>query len=155
DRADERRPHGTGADQADADAVAAEVEAEDLGDAAEAELAGAVGGVPGQAEEAGGGGDIDHVAAAAGLDHRRYEALEDADRADQVDVDHLLPVAVAEALDRAPGRDPGDVHYDVDAALGAVDLLGEGDDGLVVGDVGDGGGVDGPTRAFDLGDDLV
>src|SRR4051812_19478859 len=61
DGADEGSPHSTGADEADADAVAAEVEAEHLGDAPQAELGRAVRGMPGEAEEARRRGDVDNV----------------------------------------------------------------------------------------------
>ena len=70
DRLDERGVDGAGADEADADLVRLEVEAEYLGDAAQAELGGAVGGVPGQAEQPRGRGDVDEVAAAPGRHHR-------------------------------------------------------------------------------------
>ena len=112
-----------------------EVEAQHLGDAAQAELGGAVGGVPGQAEQAGGRRDVDEVAAAAGGDHRRQKRLDHVDRAHQVDVDDAPPLLVRERLDRSPDRDPGDVHDDVDAAVRGVDLVRHRRHRRVVGDV--------------------
>ncbi len=61
--------------------------------------------------------------------------------------------AVLEPLDRPPGRDPGDVHHHVHAAVGGVDLLREGDDRLVVGDVGGGRMADpAPASRISVGD---
>ena len=107
------------ADQADADAVPPQVEAQHLGDAAQPELAGAVGGVPRQAEQAGGRRDVDEVAAAARLDHRRHEALDDVDRPHQVDVDHRLPVPCSRCSTVPQTEIAGDVHHHVHAAVRA------------------------------------
>ena len=114
----------------------AQVEAQDLGDAAQAELGGAVGGVPGEAEEARGGGHVEQVAAPAGLDQRRDEALDHVDRAHQVHVDHRAPVAVLERLDRSPGGDPGHVHDHLGRRRRCYRPLGHRRDRLMVGDVG-------------------
>ena len=68
---------------------------------------------------------------------------------------------MAEAVDRPPGGDPGDVHDHVDAPVLGMDAVGEGADGIdvrdvegVVGDdgVADHGGRRGERLAIDVGE---
>ena len=100
-----------------------------------AELAGAVGGVPGQRHQPGGRRHVDQMTAPAGGDHRRQERLDDVDRTHQVDVDHRPPVLVGQLLDGAPRRDAGDVHHDVHAGWRAWMSAANRGHRVVVGDV--------------------
>src|SRR3546814_16739717 len=70
ERPDETGIDTAGADQADADAVTREIDATHFGDAAQAELSGAVRGMQRPAEPAGGRGDRYGQAAAAGRNTR-------------------------------------------------------------------------------------
>ena len=127
--------HRTGHHHGDPDAVARQVEAQHLGKAAQTVLACAVGGVPRQCDQPGSRGHVDQMAAAARLDHRRHERLDDVDRAHQVDVDHRLPVLMGEPVDRAPRRDARDVHHHVHGGVAGMDVGGEAGHLVVVGDV--------------------
>ena len=84
--------------------------------AAQAVLAGAVGGMPRQRDQSGGRGDVDQVPAAACRHHGRHEGLDDVDRAHQVDVDHRFPVLVGQRSTVPHADTPGDVHHHVHRA---------------------------------------
>ena len=131
----EPRVHRAGAHQAHANAVALEIEPKHLRDPAQPELARAVRRVPRQTEETRGRGHVHQVPALAGADHLRDEALDDVDRTHQVHVHDSLPVVMLESFDRAPDRDPRDVHHYVHAAGAGVDRAGELPHGFEVGDV--------------------
>ena len=75
------------------------------------------------------------MAAAARLDHRRDERLDDVDRPHQVDVDHRFPVVMGELVDGAPRRDARDVHHHIHGRMVGVDVGGESGHLVVVGDV--------------------
>ena len=121
--------------KAHADVVAAQVKSQDLGDTAQSELRGTVGGVPGQPEQRGSRGYVDEVTTPTGSDHRRDEALDHMDRPHQIDLDEALPVVMLELVDRTPRGDTGDVHHDIEAGVIAVDLVRHRTHRLVVGNI--------------------
>src|SRR5205085_2019685 len=128
---DVERLHEPGVDragdhQAHVDAVSAQVEAQDLGDATQPELAGTVGRVPREPGDAGRGRDVDDRAAATSFHHARHERLDHVDGTHQVDVDDGLPLLVLEPVDPSPRRDAGDVHHDVNGFDLLVNLVGQG-----------------------------
>ena len=122
DGAGQGRVHRTRADQRDPDPVPREVEAQHLRDAAQPELARAVGGVPRHPDDPRGRRDVDEMAATPGLDHRRHQLLDHVDRPHQVHVDLAPPGLVLQRLHRSPRRDAGDVHDDVHRAVLVGDL---------------------------------
>ena len=136
-------------DDVGGDALTAELAGDGLGECDEARLCGGVVGLAGDADEGGGGGDVDDAAEAA-LHHGSCGGAHGDEGAGEVDVDDLVPLFVGHAEDEVVAGDAGVVDEDVEATQGGGELVNGCGPGGAVADVAgvDGGGAAG---GFDLG----
>ena len=120
-------------------AVFAPFGGERLGKADDAEFRGAIGHVLVDRDRAGLRGDIDDLAALAGLDHDPADSLRDEERSLEIDVDGSVPGLQGEILGGGEHGDTGAVDDDVDMAEGRLRRSDDGFHRLRVGNVADEG----------------
>ena len=136
--ADPRRHGGldeAGGDGVDGDAAGRQLPGGGLGEADDAGFARAVVALPGVADQADDGGDVDDAAGLL-LEEAAGEGLGEQEGALEVDVQHRIPVGLAHAHQQAVPGDAGVVDQDVHLAGGGEDLLRGGCHAGGVGDVG-------------------
>ena len=122
----------SGAQDADADAVAGQFVVQGFGEADDAELGGGVEEPGGGVDEPGPGRGVDDVAAVAAFDHPRDERLDAVVDAVQVDPDHPVPRLVAHVPRRRGTGDAGVVEQQADRAELGFDLVGNAGVGVAV-----------------------
>jgi hypothetical protein len=123
-RGDRRVDHPR-ADRGDPDAVPAQLVAQRFGETQDGELRRAVGEQRLAGDVSGGGREVDHVTAAAALDHCGHEIVAPVDHAPKIDADDPVPIIQRHVEQARAQADAGVVHQDVDGVDPRVHRRGE------------------------------